>query len=900
MLDYLPFDPTDLGEDVRLYDYQKPGVTDQRFLAHYTLPLGDDSGVDLVDIRAQLKTIEEHTFDVNFQYDIPDVPDDMAHPDADGKYHTAVVENAVDLTDIIGTIEGAGKKTLNRDGIPLQVELEIPLSIPFEMTGFDTVTFKPGMSFKLDFTLSTPGGFPSGLDNVLLIIKSLKLSKSSIILVQSSTSLSLNNSSKTGSVSLTWVGSENKTFPKDPVFECTLKIDHNGSGSSPDLADSNANYNLKIETSFENPENLTGVTNLAVDSSALEVDFGSADPITLVIGGGFISADIGVGNFNLDFGSIFPPKVDSNKEWWQNIAVRPGTVKVHQYASSPTEAGLTLETIEEKHTSLNGQHLTKEPIKINGEPTVTIAGSLSFNNITVRKDAAKYFIDRTIYVDVDIDFFSLVTLNSGPTATGGADIDEKLSRTEIFEVPDDVADLVNYIQFPPGGDKRDILNGIGVYLEVTKIERLDNMEMFVEAADLNINSSQVLESGFISTSHGYIKFTNNTEFPFTPPPPVIPPDPLVVNGVEIHINMVPTSPGGYDKVHSILKLANVEPGKSIEIQAIAKPIFGWKYISAKVPADFKEELMGRYPKAEDDPIDLSSAADYAGLGFKDINAQLYLTGPDSITPALKSFSASFGSKPAMNLYTPGGAVGVIESFPRLSVEAGEYDFDIYNEAQLPGGGNSINLKDVINKVMAGETDPLVFTYEIEMNDNRVTPAKEGVIIEHDFLYPPGTDPADYPKTLSPEIHILVELPLVFEVQDHTKDLRLEIKDLDLGDEDLFSRNNAADESYFEYVTSLELNIDMKNLAGLNKGKFILINQPLGQDQPDEIPLFDLSKQHLQVKPDMAILKRFPFIPKLIIEFPKETTDLQFDRGLSIDVQSITIKAEAGYTLETGF
>jgi hypothetical protein len=237
-------------------------------------------------------------------------------------------------------------------------------------------------------------------------------------------------------------------------------------------------------------------------------------------------------------------------------------------------------------------------------------------------------------------------------------------------------------------------------------------------------------------------------------------------------------------------------------------------------------------------------------------------------------------------------------------ENADNPFKIYSGASLPEPDKAIaigNLAEVFNKNLIGAKD-LYFEYTVELSsipDNENGLQEPGEIM----LYPDMLK-----KRVLVSADLLIVLPLKFKALQTDPDAAVPVVVTiapDLGDEDLFQRKSPDDNEYFDMVKSLGFDINIKNLAGLNAGKFFLESKTGGEPgyYRTSMPIVDFSSPQNQFslgEEEMEEIKAiWPFVPRVSIEFePGE--ELRIERNFNIELQSITIKAGGEYTFETGW
>jgi hypothetical protein len=266
---------------------------------------------------------------------------------------------------------------------------------------------------------------------------------------------------------------------------------------------------------------------------------------------------------------------------------------------------------------------------------------------------------------------------------------------------------------------------------------------------------------------------------------------------------------------------------------------------------------------------------------------------------------------------------VDQSLVGVDSENADNPFKIYTGSTLPAPDKAIplgNLAEVFNKHLLGEKD-LYFDYTVDF----YTPKNEdGSDMKNEdgsdmLLYPDpewedeSREPGEiilYPNMLEKRIAVsadlLIVLPLKFTVLQTDPDPDVPVVVTlapDLGDGDLFGRQSPDDNEYFDMVKSLGFDLNIKNLAGLNAGRFFLESKTGGEPYRTSAPIVDFSHPQntfsLGSEELETIKGIWPFIPRVAIEF-EPGKDVLIERNFNIELQSITIKAGGEYTFETGW
>jgi hypothetical protein len=119
----------------------------------------------------------------------------------------------------------------------------------------------------------------------------------------------------------------------------------------------------------------------------------------------------------------------------------------------------------------------------------------------------------------------------------------------------------------------------------------------------------------------------------------------------------------------------------------------------------------------------------------------------------------------------------------------------------------------------------------------------------------------------------------------------------VGDADLFGRGEG-DNSYFDNIKFLGFDIASKNIVGLSAGQIYLENgNTNGTFEPQ--PILNLAGGGSSLLLDEETLRaNNPFIPKLTIRFKRDDA-VEIERGFSIKLESITVRAGGEYSFDTG-
>jgi hypothetical protein len=505
-------------------------------------------------------------------------------------------------------------------------------------------------------------------------------------------------------------------------------------------------------------------------------------------------------------------------------------------------------------------------------------------------------VDAKVKVSVDFEKFSEITVKPEDF---GLELGQDIEPQDIS----DIQDMVDYIKFSQGVEN-DLLHGVGLYLNFTELEGLESMQMEVDVPALGLKTAKTLDKKLYQypekpENNNNIVFTNTASggYKFYPGD---------VSGgkMTFGVNLTPEKPE--DKTlytnFGLLTLRNISPGGNIKVKGVVNLIFDWVEASIKPPEE-NSNFGGSYPDLDkgEKGIDLSAVAGYKGLNLKEVNAWLFiscpLVGTITLDPSL-NFYAHFGKDfvpgSGENLITTKGVVGT--EGPKIIADpvkpGGDGDDEetmaIYSGKIPEEGGYFLDLKGVLNSVLSGtNTGELYFEYDIAL----LGAGQTGIVVTPDIF--------DEEGKLTVTVDIILELPLslVAAEQENGGPTQIILEDIDLGSEDLFGRSSASDNSFFDMVSSFEFEISLRNLTGISMGKVKLVNNLGDPDTEYSIPIVDLSKPVQKIAPNIEELKKiYPFIPKVVIEFDSGRS-LQIDRGCSIGVNSISVKAGVEQTIK---
>jgi hypothetical protein len=189
--------------------------------------------------------------------------------------------------------------------------------------------------------------------------------------------------------------------------------------------------------------------------------------------------------------------------------------------------------------------------------------------------------------------------------------------------------------------------------------------------------------------------------------------------------------------------------------------------------------------------------------------------------------------------------------------------------------------------------PLFFDYRVTLAGelNEETNLPDGELL----LYP-----AMLEKTLKVSADLLMIVPLRFKVAPHESEGPVIIAiPSNVGDSDLFGRPQN-DNGYFDNIKFLGFDITSRNVLGLKKGAIYLENEKNNPDRPFEPqPIFNLAGGGSSLFLDEEMLRaNNPFIPKLTVRF-EHGDAVEIERGFSIGLESITVRAGGEYSFDTG-
>jgi hypothetical protein len=909
LMDYMPFD---LGEGVEIFDYKKPSDSGQSFfqkrppqtfLVHYKLPL-EDQNFSFSDSKQMIDDLKRESTEIIDQaYPIPQLENaNDKHPviiDLSEAFEQIKKATTVDPITAYVPFSQLNSVVYYPEGIPpytppgANAPIEMPLGIT--LTGLEAVTFRTGkltFEFILDAAEGWPGAIPGLSINDIIIVNP----DNSDLIAGSSTQVNLANAK--GSKDSSVIPLNNVTFPKEMELKCTLTFNNFPNPSEGVVK-------LTITPIFDKDNTVSGAKNLELNDDQIQ-SFTSKLGEAIDISGlpDSFHGTIGIGTLTLDCSAIFPA------EDWEGISVDPSGLDIRQdpfpfhdvFGKPMTIDGLVIEgfTAEEDLTNeglykknLHDKDLNSNSAKISGFIKASVPSKkLTFRNLEGTT------VNAEVGVEVDIKVFSKITVDP---AEFNLTLQQDIAPQDIS----DIEEMVDYIQFSQGVEN-DPEHGVGLCLKFDELEGLESMQMEVEVLSLGlVKVAKTLDKKLYQypdkpANNNNIVFTNMDQQGYEFHPGYVDPDDEGKRWMNFGVNLVPElqEDKDYYSATGLLTLHNISADGEIKIKGTVSLVFDWERASVK-PSEEDSNFSGSYPDLNNGEkgIDLSAVSGYKGLNFKEINAWLFLSCPlvkkVPLNPTL-NFYARFGtvspSGTGENLITEKGEVRVqvpkIIADPAVPDEDGEEPMAVYS-GRIPENGYPLNLKDVLNDILAGtKTGELYFDYDISL----LGAGQTGIVVTPDVF--------DEDGKLAVSVDILLELPLVFvAVEPTTEDLtRIVLKDINLGSGDFFGRSGPEDNSIFDTVSSIALEISLRNQSGISMGEVKLVNK-LGTDDEFSIPILDLSKQDQIIVPDLEELKRvYPFAPQVVIEFPSGKS-LQIDRGCSIGVNSISVKAGVEQTVK---
>jgi hypothetical protein len=591
----------------------------------------------------------------------------------------------------------------------------------------------------------------------------------------------------------------------------------------------------------------------------------------------------------------------------------------------------------------------------------TTGGKLTFQNFPggiTKGDPASY--EKDLKVNLDVSEFSKVTVLAEDIGLDSLTNIEPIEQ----ELGDDFTSFkpwLNYLQFEEGGlgavltiEKLNIPEGMGLYIDVSDLglgrifqplvnlkdptgAKQDNARLTftnedtykLEGKKLPDILSITVELGFEPGTAAQDEYeasgllTLEKVVPGTPIEMTNIKAGMVFNWAAISVKPEPHVSEGSDDPLPDYPFTGTFPEEGedgIDLSGIPKglvfyiPEEGDGGISANLYISLKRQ------KQLSDGVWVDEAADDPGRdGYKETDPNGWSRNLKVNLPSL-DFRARQGDKVSENLfaYNPNEekSTGEWALFKPLNLEAPEFaeqgmvtkdddnednPFMIYTGSTLPEPNKDIpigKLAEVFNKNLIGEEN-LYFEYTMELSslpDHEDGAQEPGEII----LYPEMLE-----KRVLVSVDLLIVLPLKFTVLQTDPDPAVPMVVIiapDLGDGDLFGRTSRDDNEYFDLVKSLGFDVNIKNLAGLNAGRFFLESKN-GEDYYRTPAILDFSNPQNKFSlgsEDLEKIKAiYPFIPRVSVEFdPGKVVRIQ--RNFNIELQSITVKAGGEYTFETGW
>jgi hypothetical protein len=611
-----------LDQGVTVYDYRLPEDDKiQRFLVHYKLDLQDTLGgsgeIDLNEYQEMIDDLIGEPTEINdVTFAIPSMEETE---DVDVEIHLDSVTDQIALnTGSLNNytaylpVESGSRDYVFPDGVS---ELPDNKDKDFSVTldGLDSLTLKDG-KLDFDFTLLygdssfTNPPYPPLQPGSSLTLSGFRLrddpdpSIGKIIPnVTGSGAVTLASHGATGKASISFNGA---TLPKNFVLVCDLKIAGSGRGF----------FQLEVKPTFD-AFTVSGVSNLVLTNeqiASLSDDF----EWTYIIDkngdlGPSFKAVVETGELVIDTADLFPP-LDSDKpdaEGW-NLKLDLSGLYIQQDTAYPPNIdpvhGLSLgspgQPVDSGPNDLRGETLNNQPVKIDGKVTVSIPkfegeSKLTFRNFPggIEKGSGGIY-KKQITVGMDVSLFSEVTVKAEDFGLG------KVDQVIDQELGDDFASFkswLNYIHFPEWNEK-DPDHGLGVALEIEKLNIVGGLGLFINAPDFGldnvfrplVNAKDPASGGkkenaalfFMNTDSGGHKIEGESL-------------PDVVN-ITVKLGLEdPKAQERYEQ-DKLLTMKDVVPGDTIRLtNATARLVFDWDEMSIQ-PQEHENDAKGD----KDDPL----------------------------------------------------------------------------------------------------------------------------------------------------------------------------------------------------------------------------------------------------------------------------------------------------------
>ncbi|MDR0598277.1 MAG: hypothetical protein LBG14_07200 [Treponema sp.] len=767
----------------------------------------------------------------------------------------------------------------------------------------------------------------------------------------------LNSASSTGEASIDFSGA---TLPQKIILACDLIIT-----GIENTFNSYFTLTVEPQFGDFTISGVSGLVLNKTQIESLAYNFEKTQAIGGNLGDSF-SATVGAGHLTIGIEGLFPPidPAKPDAEGW-NLTLDLSGLSITQDDIPGGAPGLSIggpgQPLKSGYNDLRGENLNNRPVVIKGKVTASVDDNkLTFQNFPggIKKGDPNpvYGKDKNVTVTMEVSRLSEVKVLAKDIGLDGV---EQTIEPELGENFTAFKDWLNYIEFQRSAeDPPDY--GLGLKLEIGTLDIPGGLGLIINAPAFGLDNvfqslTNVEDPAPGNEKNAVLIFMNKDTGGYKLKGENLPGKGDKPLSISVELGLEDKEAQKIYKEKKILTLHDIAPGRPIEVSdSWARLLFDWTKMSIKPKQtnkgnnDFLPDypFEGTFPDEEkgEKGIDLGDMP--KGLGFytpeaadEGFSARLYINltrqslidGQWADDPAGDGeesggwggnlqvdlpnldFRIRYGDgsnsdnlftlsehKEGTGAWTLSRPLAEILGDPKLIMEDAENPanpFMIYTSPALPDKAIPLgNFADALNQALLGKKEgPLFFDYKVKLAD---IPGETGAEEPGEILL--------YPEMLKKRLLVSVDLLLLFPLILQADPGALSPVVLaiapDAGEGDLFQRKGPEDGGYLDMITSFGFDIALRNVAGLNVGKFFLENKTEDENLKYRMPIVDLADLGGNLSLDSGEMEKikgiWPFVPQIAIEF-EPGARVQIERNFNIGLQSVTLKAGGEYTFETG-